>query len=44
MKENTNGNMQNVTKWKKGAGKKSSKAESFKHMKIKHPTNLKMAM
>jgi hypothetical protein len=37
----TKENMQSVITWKKG--KKSSEAESFKHMKIKHPTRLKMA-
>jgi hypothetical protein len=36
-------NMQCVTTWKKGQ-KNSSEAESFKHMKIKYPTHLKMAM
>jgi hypothetical protein len=38
--EKTNGNVQSVTVWRK----KNSKAESFKHMKIKYPTHLKMAM
>jgi hypothetical protein len=42
-RKNTNGNMQSVTTWKKKA-KKSNGAESFKHMKIKYPTHLKMAM
>jgi hypothetical protein len=41
-KKTRNGNMQSVTTWKKA--KKGSEAESFKHMKIKYPTHLEMAM
>jgi hypothetical protein len=42
-RKNANGNMQSVTKWKKGR-KENSETETFKHMKIKYPTHLKMAM
>jgi hypothetical protein len=31
--------VQSVTMWKKKAEKKTSEAESFKHMKIKYPTH-----
>jgi hypothetical protein len=41
-RKNTNGNVQSVTTWKKA--EKRSEAESFKHMKSKYPTHLKMAM
>jgi hypothetical protein len=41
--KSTNGNMQSVTTLKERQNK-SSEAESFKHMKIKYPTHLKMAV